>query len=419
MVFSPQIGKFPKRYKFIILSFLSSLFSAIYVTMDVYYLNVILADTIVYGVLSVTIGIIATGVIVILFSIPIKRERGVYVGTFFDPHFHGIIIPSKKVAKYIILSALGGAMSTFAYFYLTFITDPSTVLPLTRFVILYLLIAELWSERDTPTIVEIQAITMITLGVFLVTASDINLDLLAVLLVFGPMNIGSAIFTYYQKRAKETRITASRKYDSITLRLWTQFFMMLFIISLSLPLMTPHQYELYFEYFIPSFAFVALDMAIVFFASITYIRALGIGKMSMVNALTAVSVILGIPFTYVGYLLAPHAFPPPTTSLFLWTIKIIAIVLVVIGIVSISISEIKSYLLLNVRPGCIPHVMDKLRHLKGVETISAVSGEYAIIVKIRLRSLAKVYNMMIRYIENIDGIEDVISVLIAKEWERI
>lgn len=414
-----QLGRVSKRYTFIILALLSATFNAIYVTMDVYFLNVILPDALVYGLLTVTIGIITAFFLLLIFSIPIDRKRKRFIGTLLDPHFHGLVIPTKKVFSYILFSALGGTMATFSYFYLTFITDPSTVLPLAKFVILYLLFAELWSERDTPTIIEVQAITMITLGVFLVAASDINIDLFAMILVFGPMNVGSAIFTYFQKLAKESTITPRRKYDSITLRVWTQFLMMLFLSLSTIPLLTQEQITIFFNYFPSVFWFVALDMAIVFFASITYIRALGIGKMSIVNALTSVSVILGIPFTIVGFLIAPHAFPPPSDSLFIWIVKIIAVVLVTIGIISISISEIKSYLLLKVRPGCIPHVMDELSHLKGFVSIAAVSGEYAIVAKVRLRGLAKVYNMMIRYIENIKGIEQIISVMIAKEWERI
>jgi hypothetical protein len=69
-------------------------------------------------------------------------------------------------------------------------------------VIIYLLLGDLVAEKDTPTIVELQSIISILFGVLLIGAVPGGFDVLSLLIVLGPLNVSSALVTYYQRKTK-------------------------------------------------------------------------------------------------------------------------------------------------------------------------------------------------------------------------
>ena len=88
--------------------------------------------------------------------------------------------------------------------------DVSVVLPFTQVVILYLVIIESLSEKDTPTLVEIQSSVIVTFGAILgslTLSGTINLTALAI--VFLVINPGWVLLSFYQRKLKMLKINDS------------------------------------------------------------------------------------------------------------------------------------------------------------------------------------------------------------------
>ena len=407
----------PVRFKFVTLCILSGLFTALFVAMDVYYQGTILSDPIVYGFLTEVIGLAITFLIMLFLVVPYKKKP---VGKFLDPTFKKFIIPRGKLLYYLMGAGLSAAFSTLAYFALTAITDPSTVIPFSKLVIVYLLVAELLHDRDTPTIVEVLSITMIITGLFVMAVYRSEFDLISILIVLGPYNLGSMFYTYFQKLARSlpTRTTHN---DSLNLRFWSLFFLTLFQTLMSLPFITFEQWQIILSFITDTFTvvFITINMSFAFFAYVFYIRALGMGKMSIVNALTSVSVIFGIVFTIIGNIYFPEAFGPLSSSAIFWSLQVTGAILVLEGIVALSITQERAYLLIKLKYPCTYGVLDKIIKVKGVTRAAFITGHYAIIARLQIRSIAKVYNTIVREIEAMPEIEKVVTMTIIKEWSKI
>ena len=410
--------RLPQRSKFILLCVLSGTFSAAFVAMDVYYLNVYLSDPMVYGFLTEWLGLIFSFFLMFVFSIPIKRKP---LGTILDPTFKGLAFPRGKVLIYLIAAGISASFSTFSYFMLTFVGDPSSILPLSRLVIVYLLVAELFYEKDTPTIVEVVSISIILIGVFFVSFSGSSLGLVEALLTLGPYNVGLAFYTYFQKLARDYRNKETVVNDSLNLRIWSLFFLTIFLTIFTYPILTAEQLSLISYYLFDTFTilFVSIDMGLAFLSYVFYLRALGMGKMSIVNSITSISVILGVPFTLIGNYFFPGAFGVIPTDISSWLAKALGSLLVFEGIVVLSISQEKTFILIKVRYPCGKDLLNTLKSIKGVERVSAVAGVYDYIVKVKIRSIAKVYNLLVRKIEKIPEISEVTTMTIVKEHEKI
>jgi DNA-binding Lrp family transcriptional regulator len=96
------------------------------------------------------------------------------------------------------------------------------------------------------------------------------------------------------------------------------------------------------------------------------------------------------------------------------------IVLVILGITSLSLTDVKAYLLINVKQGYSKGVlMEKIWKIKGVESIATIAGGTDLIAKVRTRSLGKGYERVIRRLEEVEGIEEFKWQSILKEWEEI
>jgi len=155
-----------------------------------------------------------------------------------------------------------------------------------------------------------------------------------------------------------------------------------------------------------------------FFAFVLYIRALGIGKASIVQAVRSSSIIFAIPVSiFIAYMGIIPQFPLDPTLLL---IKLIGIIIMVLGIASFALTLVKAYLFIKIKPGYdIEETMDKLWKMRGVSRVCAVAGKYDLIVKIKTRTLVKGYEKIIKNIGAIDAIQEYNWESVLKEWEDI
>ena len=100
-------------------------------------------------------------------------------------------------------------------------------------------------------------------------------------------------------------------------------------------------------------------------------------------------------------------------------IKLIGIILMFIGIVSLSLSEVTAYIFIKVRKRKSMDILKELLRIDGIEYASATAGRYDLIVRVRLRTLGKAYEKIVNKLSKINGIEDFIWLSTLKEWERI
>ena len=169
---------------------------------------------------------------------------------------------------------------------------------------------------------------------------------------------------------------------------------------------------------IEHFGWVALTMGVTFFSYVFYIRALGIGKASVTQAVRASTVLFAIPFSIMlSYF---NIIPPITTDPVMVLLKIIGITLVILGIVSFALALFKAYIFIRVKSGySIEETMEKLWKINGVTRVAAVAGPYDLMVKIRTRTLIKGYERIVRKIEEIESIKEYKWESVLKEWEKI
>ncbi|MEA3457945.1 MAG: Lrp/AsnC ligand binding domain-containing protein, partial [Candidatus Thermoplasmatota archaeon] len=81
---------------------------------------------------------------------------------------------------------------------------------------------------------------------------------------------------------------------------------------------------------------------------------------------------------------------------------------------------VKAYIFINVKPGySIEETMEKLWNIRGVTRVTAIAGKYDFIIKIRIRTLVKGYEKIIRKLEDIESIRKFKWESVLKEWEEI
>jgi DNA-binding Lrp family transcriptional regulator len=159
-------------------------------------------------------------------------------------------------------------------------------------------------------------------------------------------------------------------------------------------------------------------MIITFFEFVFYIRALGIGKASVTQAVRASTILFAIPFSIL--LAMSNIIPSLSGSPTFIIMKIIGIMLVIFGIVSFALTLVKAYIFITVKPGYpIKETMEKLWNINGVTRVTAIAGKYDYIVKIRTRTLVTGYERIIKKINEIDAIKKYRWESVLKEWEKI
>lgn len=382
------------------------------VTFDDVALNTVSIEPIAYGFIAQWTSFIVTFLVVLMLSI--RRTRNGTkraLGYRLDPDFDRLRVLPKTPMLYLVLSGAFAGVSTLFYYILVGASDTSTVLPYGQLVIIYLLIGDLLGEKDIPTIIEIQSIISILFGVLLVGATPGGFDIVTLLMVLGPMNVSSALFTYYQRKTKRYELRAGLRVDSLNMRVWSLLVLNLVMSLLALPFMNEAIWLSMAIGFIPLLGFMIGSSLTSFFGLVMYVRALGKGKMAVVNSLSAISVVLGIPVTVIGDLVF-GVFDP---NLFMWSLKIMGVILVMIGVVALEASDVRSLVLIKVKP-LTGDLLPELFDIRGVEKAAALAGPHDYLLSIKSRNLAKTRSLILKKIQMIEGINDVETLVAIKEY---
>ena len=220
--------KIRKKYLFYVLAFSSSIIAALLSGIDV------ILENFVKNPWTLGLSIFYFGVIMSLFFSVILsiKYKGKSLGSrTIDPNFKKIRLLKKEEIKYHILAGLGNAILTIGYFaLLIIIKDPSVVLPFSQVVILYLVILESVTEKNTPTLVEIQSSIIVTFGAILGSISlsgSISLEAMAI--VFLIINPGWVLLSINQRKLKMLKFD-NKSNDAINIRLWNVILACLFTI---------------------------------------------------------------------------------------------------------------------------------------------------------------------------------------------
>jgi len=412
--------KIRKKFLFYVLATLSALISATTSGVDAVISVLYITDPWAFGIACFLVGIVIAFIFSLVFSIPLKgKSLGARI---LDPSFVRVRFIRKKEVKYQVISAFGNSLFTIGYFaLLAIISDPSVVLPFSQVVILYLVIVESIIEKNFPTLTEIQSALIVTFGAILGSISlsgTINPTSLAI--VFLVINPGWMISSIYNRKLKLLKIN-DRPNDSINIRLWnvTIAFFISAIIVFIFDIFNSSQHLMAgitasFEYF----NLVALMAIGTFFALILYIRALGIGKASVTQAVRSSSIIFAIPVSIALTIFG--IIQPFSTDPVMLLIKFIGIILMVLGITSYALTLVKAYVFITLKPGFpLEDTMSKLWSIKGVNRVCATAGPYDFIIKIRMRTLVKGYERVVVKLEEIEAIKKYKWESVLKEWENI
>ncbi len=394
----------------------SGVLRALSVVFDIVAINTIDIDPLVYGILAQWVSLVVTVLLVGIVSIRRTVDgRKQSLGYNLDPDFDRLRILPKKPMLYLVVSGIFAGISTLSYYILTGATDASAVLPYGQLVIIYLLMGDLLAEKDTPTIIEVQSVVSILFGVLLIGATPGGFDIPSLLLVLGPMNISSAFVTYYQRKTKRYEIRSGLRVDSLNMRVWTLLVLNSVMSLLILPMMPADSWQVMIDNFIPLLWLMVGSSLTIFLALVMYARALGRGSMSVVNSLSAISVVLGVPITLIGNALLPGAFGIIETDPFMWTLTILGIVLVVIGIIALQAADVHSLVLVKVKP-LVGDLLPELFDIRGVEKVAALAGTHDYILTIKSRNLAKTRTKILSRIQKIPGIDDIETLVVIKEF---
>lgn len=386
------------------------------VVFDIFALNTVTIDALTYGFLAQWTSFVVTFLAVAFLSIKRKKNgKKRALGYSIDPDFDRIRLLPRKPMLYIVISGVFAGISTLAYYVLAGSTDASIILPYGQLVIIYLLIGDLMAEKDTPTIIEIQSIISILIGVLLVGATPGGFDILTLLIVLGPLNISSAMLTYYQRKTKRYELRPGLRVDSLNMRVWSLFVLNLVFGLFSVPFMSPTSWQVMASSFVPLSGLMIGTSITALFSIVMYVRALGRGSMAVVNSLSSISVVLAIPMTIIGNLIIPGAFGLLDSSVFFWTLTMFGVILVMIGVIALEASDVRSLVLIKVKPqtgDLLPHLFD----IKGVEKAAALAGPHDYILTIKSRNLSKTRSMILKRIQKIPGIADVETLVTIKDY---
>lgn len=413
-----------KKYLFYVLAITSSLIAAVVTGIDSFvggqsafkYDPWAFAFAIFFG------GAIVTFLISLFLSLPLKgKSLGAKV---LDPSFKHLRLVQKSEMKYHLVAGLMNAINTIGYCAIvSTVQDPSVILSFSQVVILYLLLMESITEKDVPTLVEVQSSVIVTFGAILASISLTGeIKLMSLAIVFLVINPTWAVFSIYQRKLKIMKIH-NKPNDSINIRFWNVFFSCIFTAILILV------YDLFTGggHFITGlttsinpyyFLLIAGTMSTTFFAYVLYIRSLGMGKASINNAIRASTIIFALPLSIL--LLRLGVISEFSTDPVMLIIKVIGMTLIVMGIVSFALTVVKAYIFINVKTGrSLKETMKKLWDIRGVTHVTITAGKYDFIVKVSTRTLVKGYERIIKKLEAINEIKKYRWASVLKDWEDI
>ena len=409
-----------KKYLFYLLGISSAIIGAGVTTIDTYISNMVIKNPWILCLSAFLAGLVITFIIIIILSIPIKGKP---IGSKIDPSFNGMRMIKKKEIKYQIVAGIGNTITTLAYFYIIWLYKtpftPATVLSFSQIVIIYLLLIESITEKNAPTLAETQSAIIVSFGAVLASLSlKGEINSLGLLFVFLILNPAWAIFSIYQRKLKLMKINDCYN-DSLNIRFWNLVFTTAFtLISIEIiDLILNKDYLLQSINALHYWYWLFFSMGTTFFAYVLYIRALGLGKASVTQAITASKIVFSIPFSFIlASIIGGIIFESILHAL----IKMMGIILVILGVISFALTEVKGYIFINVKSGFeVSELLNKIWKIKGITSVSSIAGSYDIIAKARIRTLGKGYERIIRLLEEMNGIANFKWQSILKEWEEI
>jgi len=413
-----------KKYLFYILAITSSFIAAAVTGIDSYVGGqpAFKYDPWAFAFSLFFVGAIITLLITLLLSVKLKGKS--LGAKALDPSFKRIRLIQKDELPNHLVAGLMNAINTVGYAAIvSTVQDPSVILSFSQVVIIYLLLMESITEKDVPTLVEIQSSVIVTFGAILASISLTGeIHVMSLAIVFLVINPTWAIFSIYQRKLKLMRIH-SKPNDSINIRFWNVLFSCFFT-GIILVIYDVFTQGSHFMAGITAsttpflFGILALTMGTTFFSYVLYIRALGMGKASVNNALRASTIIFAVPFSILLWKLG--IISQFSTDPVMLIIKVIGITLIVLGIVSFALTVVKAYIFITVKTGRpLRETMQKLWDIRGVSHVTITSGKYDFIVKVSTRTLMKGYERIIKKIEEIDEIKKYHWESVLKDWENI
>ncbi len=146
-----------------------------------------------------------------------------------------------------------------------------------------------------------------------------------------------------------------------------------------------------------------------------YVRALGKGSMAVVNSLSSISVVLGIPMTIIGNFFIEGAFGQLTDDPFLWVLKFFGIALIMIGVIALEAADVRSLVLIRVKPQT-GDILPALFDIKGVEKATAMAGDYDYLLSIKSRSLGKTRTNILKKVQAIPAIQHIETLVVLRDY---
>ncbi len=378
-------------------------------------------SAVVYGVISQWVSFVVTFTTVLILSIKWQhRNRRRPLGYSLDPDFGSIRVLPRRPMFYVVVAGLfAGISTTFYYIMLGWGTNVSAVLPFGQLVVIYLLIGDLLAEKDTPTLIEVQCIMSILFGVLLVGVSPSGFEtpdfLILLLVVLGPLNLSYAMITYFQRKTKRYTIAPGLRVDSLNMRLWSLLVLNTVFTVFAIPMAAPEEWVVFTQLTWEIIFWMAFGSIATFLSIAMYIQALGKGTMAIVNSLSSISVVLGIPIGIVGHLVLPTGFEEVGGTPTIWVLRIIGVTLVLLGILALETSDVRSIILIRVKPAT-GDLLPALFQVRGVESASALAGTHDYLLSVRSRSLAKTRKQIIKRIQEIEGVTQVNTLIVLKEY---
>ncbi len=378
-------------------------------------------SAIVYGVISQWVSFVTTFAVVLLLSV---RYRHVNVrrpiGYLIDPDFGSIRVLPRRPMSYVVMAGVfAGISTTFYYIMLGWGTGVAAVLPFGQLVVIYLLIGDLMAEKDTPTLLEVQCILSILFGVLLVGVSPSGFEspdfLILLLVVLGPLNLSYAMITYFQRKTKRYCIAPGLRVDSLNMRLWSLLVLNSVFTVFAVPMIDPQDWSVLTQLGWEIVFWMVVGSVATFLSIVMYIQALGRGTMAIVNSLSSISVVLGIPVGIVGHMILPTGFEEMGGTPTIWILRVIGVTLVLLGILALETSDVRSIILIRVKPAT-GDLLPAFFRVRGVESASALAGTQDYILSVRSRSLAKTRKQILKQIQEIKGVAQIQTLVVLKEY---
>ncbi len=401
---------------FYVLALGSGVMRTFSVAFDVVALHVVPMDPIIFGFISQWTSLLVAFLLVAFLSLRrthYGKKRA--LGYSLDPDFGRIGFLPRIPTLYLMASGAFAGLSTYFYYYLVGAAVGANVLPYGQLVIIYLLLGDLIAEKDTPTIIEVQSIVTILIGVLLVGLTPGGFDIATLLIVLVPMNISSAFYTYFQRKTKRHEIKPGLRVDSLNMRLWSLLFLNISFSIFAIPSFNSGSLQMMLDSFGPLFGLMVCSSGTAFLSIVMYARALGRGSMAIVNSLSSISVVLGIPMTLIGNLLIPGAFGVMPAESYLVILRVFGILLVMIGVIALQAADVRALVVIKVKP-LTGDILPALYDVKGVESAAALAGTYDYILSIKSRSLSKTRTGILKKVQAIPQVHSIQTIIVLKDY---